>query len=81
MHAQTELAKHEGQPTASEEDHHAGNVKRGLTAYVYLGSIRGYRKLIELYSATHNPNVTDEGKQQARNKLEAMGEAPERPAD
>ena len=37
--------------------------------------------LIELYSATHNPNVTDAGKKQARDKLEAMGAAPEQPAD
>ncbi|BCR90690.1 Con-6 family protein [Aspergillus chevalieri] len=34
-----------------------------------------------LKAATHNPNVTDVGKQQARNRLESMGEHPERPAD
>lgn len=31
--------------------------------------------------ATHNPNVTDVGKQQARNRLESMGEHPDKPAD
>jgi hypothetical protein len=29
----------------------------------------------------HNPNNTDMGRQQARGKLEAMGEHPEQPAD
>lgn len=32
MHAQQELAKHEGQPTTSGDERHEGNVKRGLTA-------------------------------------------------
>ncbi|EYE90516.1 Con-6 family protein [Aspergillus ruber CBS 135680] len=34
-----------------------------------------------LKAATHNPNVTDVGKQQARGRLESMGEHPEQPAD
>lgn len=34
-----------------------------------------------IYRATHNPNVTDVGKQQARTKLEGLGEEPEHPAD
>jgi Conidiation protein 6. len=29
----------------------------------------------------HNPNVTDMGKKQAREKLEGMGEQPEQPVD
>ncbi|KAG2025254.1 hypothetical protein GB937_003016 [Aspergillus fischeri] len=34
-----------------------------------------------LKAATHNPNVTDMGKKQARDKLQAMGEQPEEPGD
>ncbi|RJE22650.1 conidiation protein Con-6 [Aspergillus sclerotialis] len=63
LRAQQELSKLEGQPQMSEDERHAGNVKRGLTA------------------ATHNPNVTDAGKKQARDKLEAMGEKPDQPGD
>lgn len=33
LHAQQELSKLEGQPQISEDERHAGNVKRGLTAY------------------------------------------------
>lgn len=34
-----------------------------------------------ILSAIHNPNVTDVGKQDARNRLESMGEQVEEPAD
>ena len=34
-----------------------------------------------LCSATHNPNVTDAGKRDARSRLEGMGEEVEEPAD
>ncbi|EAW13433.1 Con-6 family protein [Aspergillus clavatus NRRL 1] len=34
-----------------------------------------------LKAATHNPNVTDMGKKQAREKLQAMGQEPDQPSD
>ncbi|KAL1856157.1 hypothetical protein Plec18170_004026 [Paecilomyces lecythidis] len=34
-----------------------------------------------LKAATHNPNVTDFGKKQARDKLAEMGGEPEQPVD
>lgn len=37
--------------------------------------------MLDIYSATHNPNVTDMGKQQARGRLESMGEHPQQPGD
>ena len=83
-HAQQELDQVESQGPGSE-DRHEGNVKRGLKAYA-LHSFSFPRHMGDLATdgltrATHNPNVTDYGKQEARSKLESMGEEVEEPSD
>ena len=64
------------------------NVKRGLKAYVFsplsllvLEVHARANNTVANSSATHNPNVTDYGKQQARSKLEGMHEHVDEPAD
>lgn len=82
MHAQQELGKHETNPDVSDDERHSGNVIRGLRAYVCPLRFNSHSTMTDDGdSATHNPNVTDVGKKQARDRLEEMGQDVEQPGD
>lgn len=84
MHAQQELGKHETNPDVSDDERHSGNVIRGLRAYVFSLCVcfNSHSTMTDDGdSATHNPNVTDVGKKQARDRLEGMGQDVEQPGD